>query len=212
HKMPCYTNTEPDSFNLDTLLSKHGDKARVVTCNKNAKNLKVLSNNFNSQQCTDKEGFHFFMIPKQPTITICFCKKYHTYFATKTLKTYSNLQTASSTPVDKPQKNSDHQSNPASNGQTQQKTHQNEEPKSKTSKPREKDAPKTSQSTTTGQFDWFTNFPITLEMKQYDKLSTNLAQQLFFFIKSYLKEFTLGQPIKTNDPNTSAKLNQNNEL
>ncbi|CAG8707635.1 46439_t:CDS:2 [Gigaspora margarita] len=54
--MPYYTNTEPDSFNLDTLLSKHGDKLRVVTCNKNAKNLKVLSNNFNPQQCTDKEG------------------------------------------------------------------------------------------------------------------------------------------------------------
>ncbi|CAG8850963.1 45438_t:CDS:1, partial [Gigaspora margarita] len=47
-------------------------------------------------------------------------------------------------------------------------------------------------------FEWFSNFPITSEMKQYDKLSTKLAQQLFFFIKPYLKEFTPGQPIKLN--------------
>ncbi|CAG8821961.1 32025_t:CDS:2 [Gigaspora margarita] len=98
--MPCYTNTEPDSFNLDTLLSKHGDKLRVVTCNKNAKNLKVLSNNFNPQQCTDKEGFHFFMISRQPTIITCFCKKYHTYFASKTLTIQSNLPNVLLTPAE----------------------------------------------------------------------------------------------------------------
>ena len=47
--------------------------------------------------------------------------------------------------------------------------------------------------------DWFANFPITPEMKQQDKLSTKLAQKLFFSMKTYLKEFTPGQPIKTND-------------
>ncbi|CAG8476209.1 39038_t:CDS:2 [Gigaspora margarita] len=82
---------------MDTLLSKYGDKLRVVACNKNAKNLKVLFNNFNSQQCTDKEGFYYFMIPRQPTITICICKKYHTYFISKTLTIQSNLPTVSST-------------------------------------------------------------------------------------------------------------------
>ncbi|CAG8751895.1 32423_t:CDS:2, partial [Gigaspora margarita] len=278
---------------------------RVVTCNKNAKNLKVLSNNFNPQQCTDKEGFHFFMIPRQPTIITCFCKKYHTYFASKTLTIQSNQPTvpltsaeASSSGMEidlniniynslsKVEKspyqprhnitqpfsisfdntlrsnttqykahshhahtciickikdipciilqNEKHSLDPnALTLKNQQlgfpahpqclhqlklkpiqqqkplKTHQNKEPNPKTSKYKGKDIPKTSHNTTTSQFDWFTNFPITLEMKQYDKLSTKLAQQLFFSIKSYLKEFTPGQPIKTSDPNTPAKLNQN---
>ncbi|CAG8836064.1 6108_t:CDS:2, partial [Gigaspora margarita] len=286
--MPYYTNTEPDSFNLDTLLFKHGDKLRIVTCNKNAKNLKVLSNNFNPQQCTDKEGFHFFTIPRQPTIITCFCKKYHTYFASKTLTIQSNLPIVSLTSTeasssgmeidfniniynnlskkhsldpnaltlknqqlgfpahlqclhqlklkptqqqkpltsttrplpkkhtkekgndqDRLPKNPEYQPKSTPNEQNQQKTRQNKEPNPKTSKYKGKDIPKTSHNTAASQLDWFTNFPITLEMKQYDKLSTKLAQQLFFSIKPYLKEFTPGQPIKTSNPNTPAKLNQN---
>ncbi|CAG8773572.1 13465_t:CDS:1, partial [Gigaspora rosea] len=49
-KMPCVTNLEPDSFNLDTLLSKHSDCHRIVTSIKNTKTLKVLSNNYTPQQ------------------------------------------------------------------------------------------------------------------------------------------------------------------
>ncbi|CAG8729073.1 26271_t:CDS:2 [Gigaspora margarita] len=125
-------------------------------------------------------------------------RTYNKAFVKKNTKRKENNQ-------DRPQKNLDHKSNPASNRQTQQKTHQNEEPKPKTRKLKGKEVLTTSYSTTTGQFDWFTNFSIILEMKQYNKLSTKLAQQLFFFIKSYLKEFTLGQPIKTTSENTPGR-------
>ncbi|CAG8548410.1 20153_t:CDS:2 [Gigaspora margarita] len=93
--------------------------------------------------------FHFlkFMSLNKEQKKQLLLRTYNKAFVKKYTKRKKNDQ-------DKPQKNSIHQSNPASDGQTQQETHQNEEPKPKTSKYKEKDAPKTPHSTTTGHLDF----------------------------------------------------------
>ena len=60
---------------------------------------------------------------------------------------------------------------------------------------------------TSKDLDWFKQYPITDEMKPNTKLNTQLAQDLFNFIKPFLRNFTPGQPIPSTNENNNSNPN-----
>ena len=70
-------------------------------------------------------------------------------------------------------------------------------PSKQTNKPKARD--------TSQDLDWFANYPIIQEIEQNTKLNTSLAQQLFKFTKTHLRNFTPGQLVPTSDKDKSSK-------
>ncbi|RIB07849.1 hypothetical protein C2G38_2213188 [Gigaspora rosea] len=264
--MPCVTNLEPDSFNLDTLLSKHSDCYRVVTSIKNTKTLKLsYSKNltvsssqviphthttelsmqmkidfnltiYNNMPKVERSPFQPSMQSKNipciifsngkhsldPNALILKNQNYGFPAHSQCLYKLKLKLAQPHTPLNKEQKNifyftkflllnkeqkkqlyqmilnklpkrdiSKKEKGKENINQAHQPSKQ--QPKNKT------DSTNNNSNNSQNLLDWFANFPITSEMKQQYKLSTKLAQKLFFSMKTYLNEFTPGQPIKTND-------------
>src|ERR1043165_8585687 len=85
--MPTLTNSqEPDSYNIDYYYSKYKDRHGVGLQESKPQALHVLPAGAKTDLCDEKKTQHYFKVPLQPSITTCFCGKFHTSFTSQHYK------------------------------------------------------------------------------------------------------------------------------
>jgi len=105
--MPTLTNSqEPDSYNIDYYYSKYKDWHGVGLQENKPQALRVLPAGAKPDFCDEKKTQHYFKVPLQPSITTCFCGKFHTSFTSQHYKishptTIGQPQTPTNTTVSK---------------------------------------------------------------------------------------------------------------
>src|SRR5260364_351298 len=83
--MPILNSEEPDSYDIDYYYPKYKDRFGVFIKEADAAILKVMPPNYSPSDCETKvkNTYHYFLVPTQPTISTCICKKYHVSFTSQ---------------------------------------------------------------------------------------------------------------------------------
>jgi hypothetical protein len=84
--MPTLISEDPDCYDLDYYYKNYNDRYGLVTNESRPSQLRVLGVGQKPDSCDLVKMRHFFTVPLQPSIGVCFCGKYHTSFTSKTYR------------------------------------------------------------------------------------------------------------------------------